>query len=142
MTGWGRSVLAGAVWAAALVLGGCSAAAPAPVSSSPAPTVTASLPPGGVYLTTLGVSYAPAGFSIPAQVKPLNGYAMPGVVDVAFSGSDGPVVYNYLVANLAAMGYTITAQSDDSLLWNDDAWEGGFTMTTDRAAITLRTRTA
>lgn len=132
------------VWALATgLLAGCSAApgfsADTPASPSPSMTAaTPSLPPDGVFLTTLGFDNAPATFSIPAAAKPLDGADIPELINVIFDGADGPLVYDYLARNLAGMGFTITARSDDSLLWQDDTWQGAFTMTSQRAGLTLR----
>jgi len=103
----------------------------------PEPT-TAPLPTGGVYLTELGFSYAPAAFSIPASAKMITGYNIPDLINVIFTGADGPAVHDYLMQNLAGMGFTVTASSNDSILWDNDVWAGAFTMTADQAGLTLR----
>jgi len=109
------------------------------MASTPSPSAaTPSLPPDGVYLVSLGVSFSPPGFSVPASAKMLDGYNSPDVVNAIYSGADGPAVHDYLVANLASMGFTITAQSSDSIVWQNAGWQGAFTMTADQAGLTLR----
>jgi len=131
---WSLAILAVAVF----VSGGCSASTNYPGSPPPATSVAPVLPPGGVFLTDLGFTEAPPEFSVPASVKMQSGYNIPELINVLFAGADGPVVYAYLVANLPGMGYTITGQSADSIVWHNDDWDGAFTMTPAQAGLTLR----
>lgn len=144
MSGVGGVIGRALVAAVALVaVGGCAASplpAPTPSVSQTTAAPTPTLPPGGIFLTDLKFTNAPAGFSIPARTQPMHGYNIPDIIDVIFTGSDGPIVHDYLVANLASMGYTITAMSSDSIVWSNDSWDGAFTMTADRAGLTLRHR--
>jgi len=139
------SWVAGLALAAGLMCGACSAPAQrGPTTSTTAPTVSAVLPPGGAWLKDVGFpgnpsffTKAPAGFSIPAGVQPVGGANLAERINVIFDGGDGPVVYAYLVDNLAAMGCRITAQSSDSIVWQDAHWQGAFTMTASQAGLTL-----
>jgi len=130
-------------WAVLLVAGfavaGCAAAPAAtnPTASSPS-TIVVTAPPGGVLLTDRGMSFAPAGFSIPAGLTPASTTNLSELVTVVFDGADGSSVYQYLKANLGGMGCPITASSADSITWNCGVWAGGFTMTSSQAALTLR----
>jgi len=97
-----------------------------------------SLPTGGVFLADLSFSQAPDGFSIPKQALIISRANYPELIVVTFPGSDGPLVHGYLRDHLASMGFLITAQSADSILMESPAWQGAFTMTPDRAGLTLR----
>ena len=68
----------------------------------------------------------------------IDGYNIPELINVIYDGADGPVVHDYLLANLAGMGFTVTASSIDSILWDNDEWDGAFTMTAEQAGLTLR----
>jgi len=131
-----RWPLAAAV-AAVVVLGGCSSPVFSPASSPATWEPTASVD-DGILLTSLGYRHAPPGFAIPKGLTPLHGYDMPGLVDVIFAGADGPTVHDYLVSHLPQMGYTITASSADSIVWENPSWQGAFTMTSVSAGLTLR----
>jgi len=123
----------------AVFLGGCAAVPNFPASSGATSSPKAPvLPSGGVFLTDLGFTEAPPEFSVPAAAQMLSGYNIPELINVLYSGDDGPVVYAYLVKNLPGMGYTITARSADSILWQNDEWDGAFTMTSTQAGLTLR----
>jgi len=130
-----------ALIAAALIIAGGSACSAAGNMMPPSatPTTTApSLPPGGVFLTDLGFTEAPPSFSVPAAAKMVTGYNIPDLINVIYDGADGPIVHDYLAKYLPDMGFTITGQSDDSLLWNGPGWTGAFTMTSLQAGLTLR----
>lgn len=132
--------LVGALAVVVLLSGtGCASAAPEMQTEGPSTMVTTpSLPPDGVYLASFGFTNAPPGFSVPASVKPLHGYNIPELIDVIYDGADGAIVHDYLLAHLGAMGYTITSSSADSIVWENDQWQGAFTMTSQRAGFTLR----
>jgi len=133
-----------AVWlVAGLAVAGCSAltacASEPPVTAATTPPATAATAPtGGVLLTDEGMTFAPAGFSIPAGLTPASTTDLSQLVTVVFDGADGPFVYRYLTANLDGMGCPVTASSTDSITWNCGEWAGGFTMTPSQAALTLR----
>jgi len=77
---------------------------------------------------------------VPAAVKPESGFNNPDVINVIYAGADGAVVHAYLVQHLPDMGFTVSAQSDDSILWHNDDWDGAFTMTAQQAGLTMRPR--
>jgi len=129
----------------ALLMGvfvGCSAPGSTPGSAPPEETtiIAPTLPPDGVYLTELGFSHAPDKFSVPAAARIQSGFNNPDVINVIYTGADGPAVHGYLVQHLAEMGFVVTAQSDDSILWNSSDWDGAFTMTAQQAGLTLRSK--
>jgi len=86
----------------------------------------------------MGMTFAPAGFSIPAGLTPASTTNLSELVTVVFDGADGGVVYQYLTGNLDGMGCQITASSANSITWSCGVWAGGFTMTPSQAALTLR----
>jgi len=127
-----------AVWLmAGLALAGCSAAPPAAAPTT-SPSTVATAPPGGVLLTDEGLTFAPAGFSVPAGLTPASTTNLTDLVTVVFAGGDGPSVYQYLTKYLDGMGCPVTASSADSIVWQCGQWAGGFTMTPSQAAVTLR----
>ena len=134
-----RAGAVAAVLLALLLATGCSAAGAYAPPPSQTPSVAApTLPPGGIYLTDLGFTQAPPTFSVPRAAKLVSGYNIPDLINAIYGGADGPLVHDYLLANLAGMGFTVTASSADSILWDNDEWDGAFTMTAEQAGLTLR----
>jgi len=132
-----------ALIAAALVITGAACSAGGSWQAPPGTETTTemvTLPPGGVFLTDLGFTNAPPDFSVPAAATMLHGYNIPDLINVIYDGADGPIVHDYLARYLPSMGFRITAQSADSLLWDGPEWTGAFTMTAMQAGLTLRHR--
>lgn len=135
---------AAAALAACALLAGCSSApgSVAPVSPEVVDTASAApslAPEGGVLLTDLGFFHAPAGFSVPASVEVVESVDQVNNLTLVARRPDGAAFAQYLRDNLAAMGYEIVADNDDSLLFENDHWVGGFTVTDGLSALTLRT---
>ncbi|HMR49624.1 MAG TPA: hypothetical protein PKE40_10205 [Arachnia sp.] len=132
--------------AACLLLAGCSAApdpgasaSPSPGATTLAPAVPTVAPEGGVLLSELGFVHAPAGFSVPASVGLVEVVDQVNNITVVAREPGGSAFAQYLRDNLADMGYEIVADNDDSLLFENDKWVGGFTVTGDLSALSLRT---
>lgn len=128
---------------AAVVIGvglsGCAAAVePTPTAppSVAAPTVA---PEGGLLLTEMGFQHAPKGFSVPASVGQVERVDQVNNITLVASAPSGEVFAQYLRDHLEEMGYEIVADKDDSLLFENEAWVGGFTVTDGLSAVTLRT---
>lgn len=124
---------------AVLALAGCSAArgiAPAPPPSSV--TVTAA-PDGGVFLTELGFTHAPAGFSIPLGTEITDRIDAYNNITAVFTLPTGQEMAAYLREHLTGMGFEITADKNQSMLFTDGHWQGALTTTGSLAAISLRT---
>ena len=127
------------------LLAGCSSAPEPGVSVSPpggvtsAPAVPAIAPEGGVLLSDLGFVHAPPGFSVPSSVVLLDRVDQVNNITIVARQPDGAAFAQYLRDNLTDMGYEIVADNDDSLLFEDQEWVGGFTVTGDLSALSLRT---
>lgn len=124
---------------AALALSAC-AAAPEP-SPSPTPlasTVTAA-PDDGVLLGDLRFDNAPAGLSIPRGSVIAERIDSPNNVTVVLTAPDGLTVVDYLRRTLPEVGFTITGDDQNSLLFDGGGWQGAFTTSDGYSALTLRT---
>lgn len=128
--------LAATAVVASLALAGCSGAAPATQDSTP-PVVSSAVPPGGQPLGQLGIEHGPF-LTLPVGIRPTRTIDQPNVVTILVSTADGAKVIAHLKANLAKQGWTVTAESDDSLIFTTQGWEGAFTMSDDLAGLTLR----
>lgn len=126
---------------AAVVLTGCSSAAPAPSPSAPtdpAPSATVAAP-AGIPLTALGFTNAPDGLSLPAGLTITQRTDSANNITVVMSEPAGAEVLEHLRAALPAAGFTIDADRSDSLLFHDATWQGAFTVSGELSALTLRT---
>lgn len=122
---------------AALALVGCSV--PPPVAPSPpALTVTAE-PADGQPLSELGFTHAPPGFAVP------RGAAISDLVDsannitVVMTAPAALEVAEFYRRSLPGLGFTITADAGNSLLFEGGGYEGAFTVSDGYSAVTLRT---
>lgn len=103
---------------------------------APSASVTASLPDDG---QELSLQYAPTGFSIPdaaivdQQIDQVNN------VTVVFAAPTGAELAAYYRKVLPQMGFTITADANNSLLFENEHWKGAFTASGQTCAITFRT---
>ncbi|GAA4898992.1 hypothetical protein GCM10025789_16290 [Tessaracoccus lubricantis] len=129
----------GIALAAALALVGCSAA-PEPAPSTPAasPLVTEA-PEGGVLLSSLGYANGPEMFSVPASSAISDRIDSYNNVTAVFTAPSGVEIAHYLRENLAGMGFEITADANQSLLFTNGRWQGAFTTSQAYAALSLRT---
>lgn len=124
---------------AALALAGCSAApemAPAP---PPPSTVVTEAPEGGVLLSQLGYTNAPAGFSIPRGAEITDRIDAYNNVTAVFTIPSGQEMAEYLRTHLPDMGFEVTADRNQSLLFTDGHWQGALTTQGGLAALSLRT---
>lgn len=129
------------VGAAALAgLSGCSAAGqPVPPSPSPSVAISVAVPDGGVTLRDLGYTNAPDGFSVPNDVEITDRVDAHNNVTAVFSAPAGIEIAGYLRDHLPAMGFEVTADKNQSLLFNNGTWDGAFTTSGSTAALSLRT---
>jgi len=95
-------------------------------------------PIGGVWLSELGFTHGPTGFSVPAETWVVISVDQPNTVALIIEPSQGAAMLAYLRANLAGMGFRITADRGDSLVFSNGTWAGAFTMTSRQAGVTLR----
>lgn len=121
--------------AAALLLSGCGAAAPT-MTPATQQAATPSIPADG---KALSLRYAPAGLSVPEtaiieqQVDQVNN------ITLVFAAPTGAELAAYYRKVLPTMGFTITADRNNSLLFENAQWQGAFTASGSTCAITFRT---
>lgn len=123
----------------AVLPAGCSAG-----TTTPSPTVTQSVAPSipadGVTLKALGFQHGPLEtFSIPTTSVLVTRIDQINVVTLIFDRPDSAELMQYFATALPAAGFTITAQADDALTFEDAGWTGSF-ITGDQSAVTLRRR--
>ena len=104
------------------------------------PTIStvASLPSDGVLLSSLGYEYAPAGFSVPSDSIIAERVDQENTVVAVFTAPSGENVAGYLREALPGQGWEITADGNDSLLFERGEEYGAFTVTGENAALSLR----
>lgn len=132
-------ILIGLLASAALIaLSGCSAATPVP--PGPAPSLTAAtVPDDGQDLRSLGFENAPQGLSIPRGSVIAERVDSPNNVTVVLTAPDALTVVDYLRRTLPELGFTITGDDRNSLLFEGGEWQGAFTASSGYSALTLRT---
>lgn len=121
-----------------LLVVGCASA---PAASAPVTTpavVSTVVPADAVTLTSLGFTFAPADFYVPASVVVIDSVNQSNNVVAVFSAPAGADLAAFLRHNLPTHGWTITADGNDSLLFERGQLGGAFTVTGDLAALTIR----
>jgi hypothetical protein len=124
---------------ALLAVAGCSSAPVPTPSPSTTVSVPAEAPADGVLLSDLGFVNSPPGFSIPRGADIEQEVDSANNVTVVLTAPAGEEVADYLRRNLPAMGFTITADANGSLLFESAVHDGAFTVTGELAALSLRT---
>lgn len=120
---------------AAVVLAGCGT--PEPVMTPvPKAVRTPEVPEGGRLLDT---EFGPVGLSVPVDASIVEQIDQVNNITLVFDAPDGKELADYYRAALPRMGFTITADANDSLLFEDEDWTGGFTAAEGHSALTLRT---
>lgn len=92
----------------------------------------------GVTLSSLGFANGPEGFRVPAGLELRQRVDQTNVVTLVVPGSQGHQFYDFLRSGLSSLGFTITAASSDSLIFDAPGWQGAFTMDDQIAGLTLR----
>ena len=124
------------LFACALALSGCSAAATSPPPTS---VVTAApIPADGVSLTALGAKYGPDGFWLPAGSLPIDVIDQANVVALILAPAEASGIVDHLVTNAASMGFTVTRYNETSVHFVAPGWDASFTSSADAAGLTLR----
>lgn len=119
---------------AALTLSGC--AAEPTMTPATQPAEAPALPAGGEAWES---EFGPKGLSIPAgaiveeQIDQVNN------VTIVFSAPTGAELAAYYRNALPELGFEITDDANNSLLFGDDQWQGAFTAAGSHSALTLRT---
>ena len=125
--------------ACCLALIGCSDSAPEPTQSAATTSVAAvPAPEGGVLLSSLGYTFAPVGFSVPEGSVITERVDQANTVVAVFTAPSGLDVASYLRENVPDQGWNITADGNNSLLFERGDEFGAFTVTGAYAALSLR----
>lgn len=124
--------------ACCLAVVGCGAAAPQPSGPAPTTTVAVSVPADGVLLSSLGYRFAPKGFSVPATSVISEHVDQENTVVAVFSAPNGEDIAEHLRQHLPRQGWDITADGNDSLLFERGKEHGAFTVSDSVAALSIR----
>ena len=121
-----------------LAVVGCSAAGTEPIEPAPTTSTVVQVPDDGVLLSSLGYRNAPADFSVPATSIISDRVDQDNTVVAVFTAPSGLDMAAYLRANVPQQGWTITADGNNSLLFERGEAHGAFTVTGAFAAIAIR----
>ncbi len=124
--------------ACCLLVVGCGAAPAASAPVTTPATISTFVPADAVTLVSLGFTYAPADFYVPASAVLVESVNQSNNVVAVFSAPAGADLAAFLRSNLPAQGWTITADGNDSLLFDRGQLGGAFTVTGGLAALTIR----
>lgn len=127
-----------AALAAVVALAGCAGEEPT-MTPATQPAQTPSVPADGLALADRGFEFAPAGLSVPADAMIVEEIDQVNNVTVVFSAPTGAELAAYYRRVLPELGFTITADANNSLLFSDDQWDGALTANGAYSALTLRT---
>lgn len=120
---------------AVVLLAGCASAAPTMRPAAQSADVPAA-PSGGRRLDT---EFGPRGLSIPEGASIVEKIDQVNNVTLVFSSPDGAELLSYYRSVLPELGFRITADAGEALLFNDGQWHGAFTVGDKVSALTLRT---
>lgn len=90
-------------------------------------------------LSTLGYTNAPEMFSVPVGAEITDRIDSYNNVTAIFTVPSGQELADYLRAQLPGMGFDITADKNQSMLFTNGHWQGALTTSGPYAAISLRT---
>lgn len=121
-----------------LLVAGCATGAPPTPAITDFPATAAVTQAGGVPLRDFGYRNAPADLMVPAGARITEAVDQPNNVVAVFDKPAGAVIAAFLRAGLPAQGWVITADGDDSLLFERGAVTGAFTVTGELSALTIR----
>ena len=120
------------------LLVGCASSIETP-SPQPEASPTISAPADGQFLSDLGFQHAPAGVSIPRSAVISEQVDQYNNVTLVFTAPSGVELASYLRASLTEQGFEITADANNSLLFERDPWQGAFTTEAGYSALSFRT---
>lgn len=122
---------------AVFALAGCSV--PPVDAPSPAPLSITAVPEHGQALSELGFVHAPAGFPVPRGAAISDRVDSANNITVVMTAPDGLEVADFYRRALPELGFTITADAANSLLFEGGGYEGALTSSSGYSAVTLRT---
>lgn len=123
---------------AVATLAGCSAA-PQPDPTVPPPLTSSAVPEDGRSLRDLGFVNGPDGFSVPLGATISDRVDASNNITVVMTTPDALTVSDYYRRTLPGLGFTITADDRNSLLFEGGGYDGAFTVSNGYSAVTLRT---
>lgn len=100
------------------------------------PAETPPVPEGG---RLLDYEFAPAGLSVPADALLVEEIDQVNNITLVFSAPTGSELAAYYREALPELGFTITDDANNSLIFSDDQWDGAFIASGAYSALTLRT---
>lgn len=121
--------------AAALALVGCGTPEPT-MTPVPKASATPTIPDGGEIVET---EFGPAGLSMPEGAIVVERIDQVNNVTLVFSAPTGAELAAYYRKALPELGFGITEDANNSLLFGNEEWTGGFTASGSHSALTLRT---
>lgn len=89
-------------------------------------------------LASLGFAYAPSGFSVPTDAQITDRIDQPNQVTAVFSAPDGFEMASYLREHLPSMGFQVTGDKDNALLFASDTVHGAFYAEGSLSSLSLR----
>lgn len=119
-------------------MAGCSAASPEPTAPTPTTSAAASIPADGVLMSALGFAHAPADFSVPSTSTITERVDQENTVVAVFTAPSGLDIASYLRRTVTEQGWDITADGNNSLLFERGDARGAFTVTGAFAALSIR----
>lgn len=123
---------------ACLLLVGCGAAEPVPEPTTSAVTTSDAVPEGGVLLSTLGYRHAPADLAVPATSVISERVDQPNTVVAVLTAPSGLELAAWFRDTLPGQGWEITADANNSLLFERGDLHGAFTVTGQFAGLSIR----
>lgn len=124
---------------AVLALTGCAGAVSAPEPSAAPQLTSSAVPEDGRSLRDLGFVNGPDGFSVPRDAAITDQIDSSNNITVVMTSPDGLTVAAYYRRVLPELGFRITADERNSLLFEGGGYDGAFTVSSGFSAVTLRT---
>lgn len=123
---------------ACLLLVGCGAVEPVPDPTTSAVTTADVVPEGGVLLSSLGYQHAPADLAVPATAVITERVDQPNTVVAVLTAPSGLELAAWFRNTLPEQGWEITADGNNSLLFERGDLHGAFTVTGQFSGLSIR----
>ena len=96
------------------------------------------MPDGAVAIQSFGFKHAPEGFPVPAASVVTDRVDQTNAIAVVFTAPSGLELASFFRSALPADGWDITADGQNSLLFERGEFRGAFTVTGQLAALSIR----